>query len=51
MRLERRDFTLFVMNQGKIKVRETTTEGFEKMPQAFIDMLQGGNIGKAIVKV
>ncbi len=42
--------TNFVSFQGKIKVRETYTEGFEKMPQAFIDMLTGGNTGKAIVK-
>jgi len=38
------------IQEGKIKVRETYTEGFEKMPQAFIDMLTGGNTGKAIVK-
>ena len=37
--------------KGKIKVKETQTEGFEKMPEAFIDMLQGGNTGKAIIKV
>lgn len=35
---------------GKIKYNETVTEGFEQMPQAFIDMLRGGNTGKAIVK-
>ena len=36
--------------QGKIQVRETCTVGFDKIPQAFIDMLQGANTGKAIVK-
>jgi prostaglandin reductase 1 len=36
--------------QGKIKVRETYTDGFENMPQAFIDMLTGVNTGKAIIK-
>lgn len=36
--------------QGKIKVRETYTDGFENMPQAFIDMLNGVNTGKAIIK-
>lgn len=39
------------VNQGKIKVRETTTQGFENMPEAFIAMLQGRNFGKAVVKV
>lgn len=36
--------------QGRIKVRETYTDGFENMPQAFIDMLNGVNTGKAIIK-
>jgi prostaglandin reductase 1 len=31
-------------------VRETITEGFEKMPEAFINMLEGGNVGKVVVK-
>ena len=39
------------VSQGKIQVRETYTDGFENMPQAFIDMLAGGNTGKAIVRV
>lgn len=38
-------------NQGKIKIKETYTDGFENMPIAFIDMLQGKNTGKAIVRV
>jgi len=36
--------------EGKLKVRESVTEGFENMPQAFISMLKGGNIGKEVVK-
>jgi len=36
--------------EGKIQVRETVTEGFEKMPEAFIEMLQGNNFGKQVVK-
>jgi len=39
------------IGEGKIKVRETYTEGFVNMPRAFIDMLQGANTGKAVVKV
>jgi prostaglandin reductase 1 len=30
--------------------RETVTEGFENTTKAFIEMLRGGNVGKAIVK-
>jgi len=36
--------------EGKLKARETVSEGFETMPQAFIEMLQGKNIGKQIIK-
>ncbi|KAJ8942601.1 hypothetical protein NQ318_006231 [Aromia moschata] len=39
------------IKQGKLKYRETVTEGFENMFEAFTDMLQGGNVGKVIVKV
>jgi prostaglandin reductase 1 len=39
------------VKEGKLKYRETVTEGFDKMFDAFVDMLQGGNTGKAIVKV
>jgi len=38
------------MSEGKIKVRETYTEGFEKMPEAFMGMMTGKNTGKAIIK-
>ena len=40
---------IFLLWQGKIQVRETATQGFDNMPKAFIDMLQGGNTGKAII--
>ncbi|XP_069986433.1 prostaglandin reductase 1 isoform X3 [Penaeus vannamei] len=36
--------------EGKIKYRETVYEGFEKMPEAFIGLFSGDNIGKAVVK-
>ncbi|KAI5634737.1 zinc-binding dehydrogenase domain-containing protein [Phthorimaea operculella] len=39
------------IEKGNIKVKETITEGFEKLPDAFIAMLKGENIGKAVVKV
>nr|CAD7458843.1 unnamed protein product [Timema tahoe] len=38
------------VKEGKLKYRETVTEGFENMPKAFIGMLRGENTGKAVVK-
>lgn len=39
------------LKEGKLKYRETITEGFENTPKAFVEMMNGANIGKAIVKV
>lgn len=39
------------LKEGKLQNREHITKGFEKMPAAFMGMLQGENIGKAIVAV
>jgi len=39
------------IEEGKLKYPETITEGFENTFKALLDMLQGGNFGKAIVKV
>lgn len=39
------------MQEGKLKCKEHVTVGFENMPAAFMGMLRGENIGKAIVKV
>ena len=36
--------------QGKLKYRETVTEGFDKMFDAFLGLFTGENIGKAVVK-
>lgn len=38
------------IKDGKVKYRETATKGFENMPQAFMDMLKGKNLGKAVVQ-
>ncbi|CAG5959822.1 unnamed protein product, partial [Menidia menidia] len=37
--------------QGKLKCREHVTKGFDNMPAAFMGMLQGENLGKAVVAV
>jgi NADPH-dependent curcumin reductase CurA len=36
---------------GSIVVRETIVEGLENAPQAFIDLLRGGNTGKMLVRL
>lgn len=36
---------------GKLKYRESITDGLENAPQAFIDMLNGSNIGKQLVRL
>lgn len=37
--------------EGRLKYRETVAEGIDSAPQAFIDLLKGGNVGKQIVKL
>jgi prostaglandin reductase 1 len=36
--------------QGELVYHETVTEGFENIVKAFIGMLRGENVGKAVVK-
>ncbi len=38
-------------NDGKIIYRENLIEGFDKIPEAFIGLFKGDNIGKQMVKV
>jgi len=38
------------VGSGKIKVRETVVEGFDKMPHALMGLFTGENTGKMVVK-
>jgi NADPH-dependent curcumin reductase CurA len=39
------------VKQGKIRYRERIAEGIENAPQAFLEMMQGKNIGKQLVRL
>jgi hypothetical protein len=39
------------INEGKLKYRESITEGLDSSVDAFIGMLQGKNFGKTMVKI
>ncbi|BAO54433.1 NADP-dependent oxidoreductase [Nonlabens marinus] len=39
------------LKDGKLKYEETIVEGFDEIPQAFIDLFDGKNKGKMVVKV
>jgi NADPH-dependent curcumin reductase CurA len=39
------------MAAGKVTGRETVREGIEAMPEAFLDLFRGANIGKMLVRV
>ncbi|MFD1096149.1 NADP-dependent oxidoreductase [Salegentibacter chungangensis] len=39
------------LKAGKLNYEETIVEGFENIPQAFIDLFSGKNKGKMVVKV
>jgi len=39
------------LKDGKLKYREEVEDGIENAPRAFLRMLQGGNMGKQLVRV
>jgi len=39
------------LQDGKLKYTETVREGFDNIPQAFLDLFEGKNKGKMIVKL
>jgi hypothetical protein len=45
-----RDMTRW-LNEGEVVGRETIVDGIENAPAAFLGMLHGENIGKAVVQL
>lgn len=39
------------LKQGKLDYTETVVEGFDQLPQAFLDLFEGKNKGKMVVKI
>ncbi|WP_203289501.1 NADP-dependent oxidoreductase [Metabacillus sp. cB07] len=39
------------LKEGRLKYEETIVEGFENIPQAFLGLFEGTNLGKQLVKV
>ena len=39
------------LREERINYRETITDGLENTPTAFMEMLRGGNVGKAVVRL
>lgn len=39
------------LQEGKLTYTETIVEGFDQIPQAFIDLFEGKNNGKMVVKI
>ncbi|MDG0795130.1 NADP-dependent oxidoreductase [Cohnella ginsengisoli] len=39
------------LSAGKLKYEETIIEGFDRVPEAFLELFKGSNIGKMLVKV
>jgi len=40
-----------MVRDGRVKYRETVTEGLDNAPAAFMALLEGGNFGKQLVRV
>ncbi|XP_033746122.1 prostaglandin reductase 1-like [Pecten maximus] len=40
-----------LVTEGKLRSKEVIYEGFDKLPEAFLKLFQGGNLGKIVVKI
>ncbi len=48
---ELEDFAIPHLQRREIVAAETITKGFDNIAEAFLSMLSGGNLGKAIVSI
>ncbi|KAJ9468630.1 putative NADP-dependent oxidoreductase YfmJ [Diplonema papillatum] len=39
-----------LVSSGKLKSLDTIVDGFDKMPEAFVALFKGGNVGKMVVR-
>jgi NADPH-dependent curcumin reductase CurA len=39
------------LRAGKLNYRETIIKGFERLPNAFLGLFEGGNTGKMLVEI
>ncbi|ASB87525.1 Putative NADP-dependent oxidoreductase YfmJ [Bacillus sonorensis] len=39
------------VKSGRLQYEETITEGFERIPEAFLGLFKGENFGKQLIKV
>ena len=39
------------LKSGTVKSRETVVEGLEQMPNAFLGLFEGANVGKMLVRL
>jgi NADPH-dependent curcumin reductase CurA len=42
---------MLLLLQNELANKETVYDGFDTMPEAFLGLFKGENIGKAVVKV
>lgn len=40
-----------MLARGELKAEETVVEGFDRLPDAFLALFRGENVGKLVVKV
>ncbi|XP_060064654.1 prostaglandin reductase 1-like [Ylistrum balloti] len=40
-----------LVKEGKLRSKELIYDGFDKVPEAFLKLFQGGNVGKIVVKI
>ena len=45
------EYMATLIQEGKLKVKETVVQGFLNMPEAFVGLFTGANTGKMVIMV